>query len=141
MRKFFALMLVVFISCNETLDLTSNTYFDVKQFLTSKNCETKCYQKADCEGVIVGLKGIPDDLNIMPETSTFYLNDIGSEKYSLEIKVDSLISPQVFDFLNKNTGKTIKVKGKIEGFDRPMNFKCERGFYLLLENEGDISLW
>lgn len=127
-------------ACKKELDLEVDAYYGVRQFLQSKNCDTKCGQVADCEGEIVGVKGKVNVDATEREALTFYLSDENHRNCDIEVRVDSLIATDVFDQLLLAGNTHARVKGLVEGFDQPGNLKCKRGFVLLLENEEDLLL-
>lgn len=146
MKKLIILTIAIiavisFSNCTKELDFSSPEYYDVSEFLKSKNCQTKCGIKAPCEGEKVKLQGFIDEMNMMRESSTFYLNDLAREKYNIEIKVDSLINDAIFDLIQNQISSNFRIEGLVEGFDKPTNFKCERGYFLHLINESDLIVY
>lgn len=143
-------LLVVMISvigCKKELDLNANIYYDIKEFLKSKNCKTDCWSQAPCEGEYARIKGkyyydysFCDSI----DCPNFRISDSRkinySFKYNLSVSVDSSISIEVYEFLKDKDGQEIKVRGIIEGHDEPGNLNCERGFILLLNDINDIGI-
>ncbi len=136
-NKILLMMLLgafVFSACNKELDLSSSTYFGIKEFLKSKNCKTKCNQAADCEGKTAKLKGKIDPDNILEERNVFFLLDENDAKYMIEVEVDSAIVDRVFEKLNGEGGSVFKVEGTVTGVDAPTNYECYRLFVLHLSD-------
>ena len=134
-------LLLLIIGCGqETLDLSSNTYFGVKEVLTSMNCEANCGETADCEGVTIRVKGRLDDANINAFAHQFYLLDESQEKFTLEVKVDEAVSADVFQKLNDMGGEVFLVKGEMEGYDASTNCRCTRQFLLRVDEASDVEM-
>ena len=139
---FFVGIVVVFglCSCQKELDLNRLEYYNVHDFLNSKNCNTKCGNRAECEGQLTRLKGFIDEFHTNRESNTFYLFDLNKSNVNIEVKVDSTISDFIFDFIQANSKSNFKIKGIIEGYDRPTNFTCTRGFIIHLLSEKDLEV-
>lgn len=123
--------------CHKTLDLESGAYFNIKEFLISDNCHTKCGVPAKCEDKMVALKGIQRDF--IPENGTFYLYDLSNDTYKIEIKIEGNDSFEISQFIMLSSNLHFKVKGIVKGYDQPTNFKCTRGFYLILDDIENID--
>lgn len=136
------LIALVFVAgaCKKELDLEADAYYGVRQFLQSKNCDTKCGEVADCEGVMVGVKGKVNLDNAERDALTFRLSDENHRNCDIEVRVDSLIATDIFDQLILAGNTHARVKGMVEGYDQPGNIKCKRGFVLRLDNEEDLML-
>ncbi|MBC8343296.1 MAG: hypothetical protein H8E61_04875 [Bacteroidetes bacterium] len=135
------LMVISFSNCKKELDLSTNEYYDVSDFLKSKNCQTKCGIQASCEGKKIRLQGIIDEINVMPSQHVFYLKDHAKDKFKMEIKVDSVISEVIFDLIQNQLSGKYRIEGIVEGFDKPTNFTCERGYFMHLIKESDLSIY
>ena len=123
----------------ETLDFTSDKYYNIEQFLKSSNCNTDCQKAASCEGKIVKLRGKVDLDYAVREQGEFWLNDIDNGSYQLNVKIDSSIVNIVFYKLEDFKDKIVKVEGKIEGFDAPTNTSCDRKFILKIDDEEKVT--
>lgn len=133
----FALALVAG-ACKKELDLEADAVYGVRQFLQSKNCDTKCGEVADCEGVEVKIKGKINLDSAVRDALTFRLSDENHHNCDLEVRVDSLIATDVFDRLILAGNTHAQVQGIVEGYDQPGNIKCKRGFVLRLQDEEDL---
>jgi hypothetical protein len=129
---FSIIIILTLTSCSRPLlNFSTDKYFSIQELLNSKNCTVKCGEIASCEGKIIKLTGIIDEGNIFPETNRFRIYNKNKNKYSLFVSVtkDQI---NTFNFIQAHSEKTIKLIGKIKGFDRPMNFNCDKGFKLEL---------
>ncbi len=132
--------IVLLSSCKkETLDFTSDKYFDVEQFLKSSNCDTDCQKAASCEGKIVKLRGKVNLDNAVKEQGEFWLNDVENEKYQINVKLDPSIVDIVFYKLDDFKDEVVRVEGEIEGFDAPTNVSCDRKFILKIDDEKKVT--
>ena len=132
-------VLLILSSCKkDTLDFSSDTFFGIKDFLKSENCDTECGEAASCEGKIVHLQGILDENNINEYLQQFRVLDEKENKYSIAVSVDTTISLAVFEKIKNWGGKKIKISGKISGGDAPTNFTCDRIFTLTLSELKDV---
>lgn len=142
----FLVLSIPFIACKkELLDLSSEDYWNVKKVLKSQNCDTKCDEKAACEGEIVKVQGILEfmilDGGIDTSMNAFSLIDESNNlKYKLGVIVDESASYDVFQKLQGNEGKIFLAEGIMEGFDAPMNFKCERKYQLHVYSSSEVQL-
>jgi hypothetical protein len=142
MSKNILILTGIFLSllaCKKELDLTKDSYFGIKELLTSKNASADCGENADIEGKKIKVYGIIDEDNILLETSTFVVQDKDNDKYSLNVEVDSTISEPLFELLMEKAGKEVKIEGKIRGFDAPANFNCTRKFVLQVSSMEAVS--
>lgn len=133
-----ASLLMALAACKKDLDFTADDYYRVRDFLRSQNCDTECGQVADCEGIVVKLKGRINAENVERETFSFLLEDEKNSNCHVSVSVDSLIATDIFDDILLAGSGTVKIEGLIEGHDEPGNLKCKRGFSLKLENREDL---
>ena len=126
--------------CKKDLDLEADVWYGVREFLLSKNCDTKCGIPAPAEENTVRLEGFIDEFYMMEETRNFYVFDQNNDNFSINVEVDSVISNVIFTRIKNSQSKNAKIKGIIKGFDKPTNFNCERGFYLVLKYESDFII-
>ncbi len=141
LKIFIILFAVIAMSgCKKTIDLNSDSYFGVQEFVKSKNAKSKCGEKAECEGKTIKLQGILDPNNINRETSAFFLIDQDKEKYTISVAVDSSITTEVFDKLKNKGGSFIKIEGVAEGFDMNYNFSCERGMVIKIDKASKVLM-
>jgi hypothetical protein len=137
----FLILSIPFIACKkEILDLSSENYWKVKNVLKSQNCDTKCGVKAACEGEMLKVEGLLDEENIDTLNHSIYLLDEGNDKYKLKVMVDESAANDVFEKLVGNGGKMFLAEGIMEGYDAPMNFKCERKYLLHIYDSSEIQL-
>ena len=92
-RKILLPILPIFIlsltACNKKVLLFDRNIYSVKTFLDSANCDTKCYETAQCEGKMVWLKGKLDQDNINRSHHQFYIIDT-NQRYRIEVKVKKI---------------------------------------------------
>ena len=139
-------MFIALMACQKTLDLEADTYYDIKEFLKSKNCETNCGTSAECEGKSVKLQGIyyEDYGSISSAYCQYFVisdrkkNDY-SFKYHMQIHVDSSICLNVNQLLQGRDGQLLKVEGIIIGHDEPDMAGCKRGFIMKLQDVNSIK--
>lgn len=124
--------------CKKDLDLLSGEFFGVKEFLHSKNCDAKCGETAEAEGMVVALEGLFDESNVNEEQNQFYVLDARDDDSQIEVVVDPAISAEVFDLIRFRLTNDVGVRGEITGYDQPMNFSCKRGFILHLVSLEDL---
>lgn len=133
-----ASLLMIVAACKKELDFSADDYYRVRDFLRSRNCDTQCGQVAECEGMVVKLKGRIQAENVERETFSFFLEDEKSSNCHVSVQVDSLIATDVFDDILLAGSGAVKIEGLIEGHDEPGNLSCKRGFSLKLENREDL---
>ena len=135
-----SLLLLLLFGCKKELDFEADIYYHVKEFLLSKNCQTKCNIPAVAEGKTIKLQGFIDDFHVMEDLNNFQLFDKNNDNYSISVSVDSLISAAVFNKIRNSKTKNARIKGVVHGFDKPTNFTCERGFSIELKYESDFTI-
>ncbi len=134
-------LLLVSLGCNkETLDLESDTYFNIKELLRSENCDATCGEVADCEGQELRIRGQLDESNLEQDIQQFYLIDDNDNDFRLEISVDAVINSSVYQKLSGNGGRVFRVEGEMQGYDAPTNATCNRMFNIQLRDPSKVNL-
>ncbi len=138
-KKVIVLFFLVLLSgCSKKLlDLSAGNYA-LSELLNSKNCDSKCWQQAACEGEMVSVYAYLDQDNIDKEQKSFVLDGM---RGGIQVFVADSILDEVFEKLNANSNKMFLVKGIITGYDAPSNFVCERRFSMKINRAEDVSVY
>ncbi len=124
-------------SCHKSLDWNKEV-FGVKEFLTSKDAQTKCGEEAAVEGLIVNIKGVINT-DYLYEDGRFELFDIENTDYKIEVLPRDEIQNEVYEKVQGMNNQVVSIRAVVKGFDAPTNFTCSRILYLYLLNVEDIS--
>jgi len=129
-------------SCVKELDLDSGNCFDVKRFLDSKNATgIRCGTSAVFEGSSICLEGLIET-TMNPETGIpMHIALLGGKNYdtSIQVIIEENLLEEIHKELHRNRGRIAHLQGEIRGFDRPQQFKCTRGFEILIKQPNEIT--
>lgn len=129
-------------SCDEKIDLNNAQYYDIETVVNSRNCSAKCDEMADCEGSNAKMLGTFDESSVDTKKFMFSLVDKIDEKTEMEIRLDSLIAPEVFLNIKGNDEKVIRVEGTLEGYDDGTagSSSCDRVMRLYITDPSKVRV-
>ena len=134
------LLLTAFGACRKELDLDPEEWYGVRELLRSANLHATCNNPSEAEGMRLGWRGkAPEDYR-EPNAYRFFLLDLDKEDCRIEVQLDTVASSEVFAKLATSNGRTVRVRGILEGYDQPGNRSCKRGYILRVEQSADVEL-
>jgi len=135
------ILLVVFSSCKERIDIQSDTCYSIQRLLDSKNANVGCDEAADFEGNELCLTGVLEASNDPHALAlNFYLLDSSDPNRAVEVRLDSFVASEVIPLVKANRGKTATARGVISGHSQPGNPDCRRVFSLTLADAADLEV-
>jgi hypothetical protein len=138
---FAALLLVASTACRKTLDLDGGTCFNVKAFLQSKNANQPCGKQSIIEHKLLCLKGKTsfsiDDSGKLHSVSLIDTEDHTSQ---IEVLFPPILSDTLITVLHLNRWSEVQINAHVQGFDKPGNTRCKRGFELVVTDINQIKV-
>lgn len=130
---FYILLIFVglmFQSCEEV--------YTIEDLFNIPGCTGPCYQKMKCEGMEVTVEQMLTGRNVLRAGRKYFIRSEEADK-SISVEFAENIPDSVIDKVANNTGKTLRVKGIIEGFDLLNPDFCQRSHVIFVQDEKDIS--
>jgi hypothetical protein len=140
MKYYFSFIaILLFISCREPLSFSSSNTYNIEEVLTAVNCEADCEEMADCEGIRANIIGTIDEANINAATNNFFMIDRFESQVDLEIRVDTMITAEVFSLISDKGGFNARITGLLQGEDGTGS-NCEREIYMILDDLASLDI-
>ena len=114
--------------------------YTIEDLFNIPGCTGPCYQKMKCEGMEVTVEQLLNDRNILRAGRKVFIRSEEAEK-SISVEFAENIPDEVVEKIEKNKGKTLRVRGVIEGFDLLNPDFCQRSHVIFVQDEKDVSFY
>ncbi len=115
--------------------------YTIRDLYNIPGCTGPCGIRMKCEGMEVTLEAQLNDRNMLKLGRKYFLRSEDADR-TISIEFAESIPDEVVHKLDqaKEEGKTIRIKGVIEGFDLSTDEYCQRAQILFIQDAGDISI-
>ena len=136
MKRDRLLYLLVFLS--GTTFQSCEEVYTIEDLFNIPGCTGPCYQKMKCEGMEVTVEQMLTGRNVLRAGRKYFVRSEEADK-SISVEFAEIISDAVIEKVANNTGKTLRIRGIIEGFDLLNPDFCQRSHVIFIQDEKDIS--
>ncbi len=115
--------------------------YTIEDLYNLPGCTGPCGVRMECEGMEVTLKAKLNDRNMLKLGRKYFLRAEDADR-TISVEFAESIPDDIVHKLDeaKEEGKTIQIKGVIEGFDLATKDYCQRAQILFVQSPEDISI-
>jgi len=123
---------VSFVGCSNTVTISD--------LFEREGCSGPCYKRMPCEGDAITVAIPLDGSNILENGNMVFVKDSEDPGKTIKVEFDeSLDAEPLKTSIRENVGKTMVVKGHLEGYDLLTPSSCKRAHIIYVTNPADLS--